>query len=533
MQRDGHSDERTKAGASGRTPPVIEGEAVEVHAPQPAQFENAGAAEVVAAEKDLASESAADEMQATHPQDDAAADEAPASAAAAVAPPAKRSRAPLAILGLIIVGLAGAVAWIATPGHREGDLKSRVIALLPQSAQRALHVTPAPESKTVAAAPDGKDVAASEPSKTETAGAQPAKPEDSKPEASKPEPAKPETNASQAARPAPERTAVAEPAKPAEPADKGVAATPSPAPAASATPTAQTGGMTVIGGPPVAIGVDPRRIEDMSVKIDALQAKMDDLQGKLDAALGRIGDLQSKLELAQGKIDLSQSKSDAAATANAVAQAAQKIEALTQKLAALEQKLEQPKTDTRAPQARENNTPTGREYAASRAVVAQATTEALRAGAPLADNLAALKGLGVADDKIADLSAFSKAGAPTTAQLATQWRGLRDKVIALDAPAAGAGFGDKLLAKAKSVFHVTWAGQGAQSSISSIVARIDMALQRNDLAAAVAACDEFPAAAKNLVAEWQKAAMLRLKADAAARALLSESISAIGRSSSQ
>ena len=76
MQRDGHSDERTKAGASGRTPPVIEGEAVEVHAPQPAQFENAGAAEVVAAEKDLASESAADEMQATHPQDEAAADEA-------------------------------------------------------------------------------------------------------------------------------------------------------------------------------------------------------------------------------------------------------------------------------------------------------------------------------------------------------------------------------------------------------------------------------------------------------------------------
>ena len=27
MQRDGHSDDRTKAGVSGRTPPVIEGEA--------------------------------------------------------------------------------------------------------------------------------------------------------------------------------------------------------------------------------------------------------------------------------------------------------------------------------------------------------------------------------------------------------------------------------------------------------------------------------------------------------------------------
>ena len=39
--------------------------------------------------------------------------------------------------------------------------------------------------------------------------------------------------------------------------------------------------------------------------------------------------------------------------------------------------------------------------------------------------------------------------------------------------------------------------------------------------------------AKNLVADWQTAASARLKADAAARALLSESISAIGRSSSQ
>lgn len=257
------------------------------------------------------------------------------------------------------------------------------------------------------------------------------------------------------------------------------------------------------------------------MKIDGVQAKVEEMQGKLDAALGRIGELQSKLDLAQGRMEMSQSKADAA------------IAAATQKLAALEQKLEQPKADTRAPQARENNVTTGREFAASRAVVAQATTEALRAGAPLADNLAALKGLGVADDKIADLSTFAKTGAPTAAQLTAQWRGLRDKVVALDAPASGAGFGDKLLAKAKSVFHVTWAGQGAQNSISATVSRVDMALQRNDLAAAVAACDEFPAVAKNLVADWQIAATRRLKADAAARALLSESISAIGRSSSQ
>ncbi|MEI2736720.1 MAG: hypothetical protein V9G24_19385 [Rhodoblastus sp.] len=214
-------------------------------------------------------------------------------------------------------------------------------------------------------------------------------------------------------------------------------------------------------------------------------------------------------------------------------QAAQRIETLTQRLAAMEQKLEQPKTDTRAPQARENATPSGREFAASRAVVAQATSEALRAGAPLADNLAALKGLGVADDKIGDLAPYAKTGAPTAAQLTAQWRGLREKVVALDAPPPGASFGDKMLAKARSVFRITWAGQGAQNSIGSTVARVDGALQRNDLAGAVAACADFPAAAKNLVADWQTAAAARLKADAAARALLSESISAIGRSSSQ
>ena len=255
-----------------------------------------------------------------------------------------------------------------------------------------------------------------------------------------------------------------------------------------------------------------------------MQKTVDALQTKLDAALGRIDGLQSKLELAQGKLDL-------APTADAVTQAAQRIETLTQRLAAIEQKFDQPKTDARAPQARENNAPSAREFAASRAVVAQATTEALRAGAPLGDDLAALKGLGVADEKIADLAPFAKAGAPTVAQLAQQWRGMRDKVLALEAPPPGASFTDKLVAKAKSVFRVTWAGQGQKNSIGATAARIDTALQRNDLATAVAACDDFPAVAKNLVEGWRTAAAARLKADATARALLSESISAIGRSS--
>lgn len=532
MQRDGNSDDRTKTGASGRTPPVIEGEAVDVSAPA------AGAAPVEAAvaEPGVESETPAAEAADTHG----------AGPDAIAAPPVKKRRgcasAFFVIFGILIVAVAGAIAWIASPGNHAAydNLKSRAIAILPPSAQRMLHVAPAAGPTPVAAksaAPAEKaqpgvspagDAAKVAAAKTETASSDAPKSDAPKTDAPKSDAPKPEARsdepgAGQAKAEAP-KSAEAQPgaAAPVSPAASGEAKD-----AVAPGSSAPQSGMTIVGGPPVAIGVDPKRIEDMSVKIDGLQ-------GKLDAALGRIADLQSKLELAQGRIDLAQSKTDATATAKALAEATQRIEALTQKLAAIEQKLEQPKTDARAPQARENSgAPSGRELAASRAVVAQATTEALRAGAPLGDDLAALKGLGVVDDKLTALSAYAKAGAPTVAQLTQQWRGLRDKVVALDAPPPGASFGDKLLARAKGVFHVTWAGQGSQNSIASIAGRVDAALAKNDLAGALAACDEFPAAAKNLVAEWQKAASARLQADAAARALLSESISAIGRSSSQ
>ena len=566
MQRDGNSEDRAKAGASGRTPPVIEGEAREVvatDAHEPATSESQDrVAEAVAEARDQAP--LTDEAD----RDESAQSENGGPADAMAAPPPRKSRRGVlvAVLGLLIVAIAGAVAWVAAPGQRsavENDFKARVVALLPESAQRALHLKPATApaaekpampapsqaSKTDAGAAEADkaveskvEPAKTEPAKSESAKSEPvvsepakteiAKPETGAPGATKAEPVKPEAPKAE-----PEKTAVVAP-KVAEPAAEkslasgeakdagalaaGAAASTAQAPAG----VAPSGSMTIVGNPPVAIGVDPKRIEDMSVKIDGLQAKVEGLQGKLDAALGRIEDLQSKLELAQGKLA-------GAASADAVTQSRQMLETATQRLAAIEQKLEQPKTDARAPQSRENNAPSGREFAASRAVVAQATTEALRAGAPLGDDLAALKGLGVADEKIADLAPYAKAGAPTVAQLAQQWRGLRDKVVALDAPPPGASFSDKLIAKAKSVFRVTWAGQGQKNSIGATAARIDAALQKSDLAAALAACDDFPAVAKNLVVDWQKAASARLKADAAARALLSESISAIGRSSSQ
>ena len=522
MQRDGNSDDRTKTGASGRTPPVIEGEAVEVSARPEATTPAApeGAETIVEAEAPIVEEVHA-EAEAVETNG--------AGADAIAAPAARKSRSgALALFGILIVAAAGAVAWIAAPGSTPGDgsVKSRVIALLPSAAQKALHVAPAPTAETkpseTPAASDSKPAASAEKPQTEGAGStEMAKTETPKTETAKPGVTAPVEPKSEASKAEPAPTAAAEP-KAADP---------------DASKTAQQSGQTSAaaapapGAAPVA-AVDARALEDVSVKIDAVQAKTSALQTKLDAALGRIDDLQSKLELAQGKIELAQSKSDAAAASDALAQATQRIEALTQKLAAIEQKLEQPKTDTRAPQARENSAAqSGREFAASRAVVAQATTEALRAGAPLGDDLAALKGLGVVDDKIADLTAYAKTGAPTVAQLTQQWRGLRDKVVALDAPPPGASFSDKLLASAKGVFRVTWSGQGAQNSIGATANRVDAALQKNDLAAAVAACEDFPAVAKNLVADWQKAAAARLKADAAARALLSESISAIGRSS--
>ncbi|MCC2109251.1 MAG: hypothetical protein KDJ40_17460, partial [Hyphomicrobiales bacterium] len=291
MQRDGHSDDRTKAGVSGRTPPVIEGEAVEV----------AGAPEPAAAESiDLAGEIAADESDAAQMTSETERDESaqpenggPADAIAAPPPRKTRRGAVVAVLGFLVVAIAGAVAWLATPGQHgvAGDLRSRVVALLPDSAQRALHLKSAPAAEaekpaTPSQAEAGKpevtnsDAARPTAPKPEASASEAANTQAANTQAAKSEGAKSEATATEAPRSEPVKQAVAEP-KPSESSTQQPAATgeakEGAAPASGGqSPAAQTS-IPQVAGAGALSSVDAKQIDDLSVKLDGLQKTVDAL----------------------------------------------------------------------------------------------------------------------------------------------------------------------------------------------------------------------------------------------------------------
>lgn len=495
MQRDKDHDGRSTAAGSGREPPVIEGEFVR----SPADEDAAGAqAAAPAPSEDI------------EPKVDALPDAETSDAIDAIASPPPRRRGLggwLAAIVALVVVVAGAVAWLAAPTHRlAADMRARVVALLPASAQHMLGVSPAQSPAPASERSDAASPVPSAPSaeKPSVAGANDA-PAASAPanSATNESPSQQEKTASPPAA-SQEKSATAASQAPASSApsesrgsDAGAAAPSSQDKDVSAAPAVATPAPTASAAP--AAAVDAPGLASIATRLGALEAK-------LDAVVSSSAALDA---------------------------ASRQIEALSQRIGALEKKLEPPKSDVRASQARENAAPSGREFAASRAVVAQAASDALRNGAPLGDDVAALRALGVGDDKLSDLGPYLKAGAPTVAQLQAQWRGLRARIVAADGPPPGADFTDKLLAKAKGVFRITWAGHSTAPTATAIFGRVDAALQRGDLATALSAADELPAAAKAAAADWQAAAVQRAKADSAARALLSDSIAAIGRPPSQ
>ena len=492
-----------------REPPIIDAKAQDVRAAGDAPAADAAAPEPSQPETVVASEP----------------DVAPAAQAAA-APPRKRRRGVFRyVLGALVALGAVGVAWLVTPeDYGPGGLRTQIVAMLPPEAQRAVETaqtafSPKPDGAARAAKPSDSKPSDSKPADTKPADARPA---DAKPvEALKPFGALPDvkppvrapTTVAEAPKPAASPNAAPKPPEPAvapaqdkpvaspTPSPSSVQAPPPPAPS-PAQPAASSSAASPVAAPTaVASPADTAKLDALVARIDALQAKLD--QAKPDAAP------------AQGADD-----------------AAARLEALTARLAALEAKLDQPKTDARAPQARENATAAATDPGAARAVVAQALMQAFGAGAPLEPSIAALRNLGVGDDKLADLAPYATSGAPGAAQLAAQWVGLRAKIVALDAAPVGDAWTDKWMAKAKSLVKVQPMGAQSGSSAAAVYSRVEAALQRGDLAEAAKASDALPDAGKTIAADWRAAAQRRLKAEAAARALLTESIAALGRSKS-
>jgi hypothetical protein len=193
---------------------------------------------------------------------------------------------------------------------------------------------------------------------------------------------------------------------------------------------------------------------------------------------------------------------------------------LAQRLDKLEGALAAPKTENRV--AAEPAAPS--RDGAGLAVVAQALSDRLRAGAPFPLEQTALEHLGADSAKLSILKPFAEKGAPTAGALAADFAKIAPAISAAAAPQGSGGFVDRLIANMGKVVKVTRVGEVAGDDPMALVSQIGAALGRGQIGPATAAWARLPEAARQASKEWGNEAQSRLAADKAAQDILDDAM---------
>ena len=311
---------------------------------------------------------------------------------------------------------------------------------------------------------------------------------------------------------------------PAQPAAAGTSENPAP-PAAAPAPT---------GTPAEAQGPAPASAADLS----ALSGKVDDLSARI-AALPTppppaaapppvdLGPLDARLADLDHRFD-ALTMTVAALPRVDLAPLQASVASLASRVAPLEAALSAPKAGDRVTEARAEGD-AAQAKAAPLAVVAQTLIEAIHAGRPYTQEIDALRGLGIEDAALPPLTANAAKGSPTNEVLKSGWADLENKVLSASLPQAGTSVLDRLTAGAKSLVQVRRVGAAAGDDATSIVSRIDAALDRGDVPAALAEWSKLPEAGRSASQDWADAARSRLDAEAAAQGLLSRAIATLAK----
>jgi len=166
----------------------------------------------------------------------------------------------------------------------------------------------------------------------------------------------------------------------------------------------------------------------------------------------------------------------------------------------------------------------GSQNAASVAVLALSLEQCFVAGAPFAAELAALSQLGVAADALAPLKPFAESGAPSRSAVIASWAKVEPAVAAAAPPPERSGW-DRLVDHMRALVRVHRVGEAVGGGeFDPPIAQVGAALERGDLAAALAAFDQLPQASRAAGASWADAAKARAAAAKAASALRAEAI---------
>jgi hypothetical protein len=169
---------------------------------------------------------------------------------------------------------------------------------------------------------------------------------------------------------------------------------------------------------------------------------------------------------------------------------------------------------------------------AIRVILAERLGTALRNGAPYTDVLAALRNAETDPARLSALEPFAQQGAPTAAELAQDFGPLGARILQEERP-ADATWTDRLLRMADKVVTVRPVNAPETTGVTGLVGRIEQALGRGDVAAAVTAWEALPEPSRRLSEEWGRQAKARAEADAAAQAIVSDAVAALNTRTTQ
>jgi hypothetical protein len=231
-----------------------------------------------------------------------------------------------------------------------------------------------------------------------------------------------------------------------------------------------------------------------------LAAQEKDLRAEIDAARGAIPDLSARV----AKLEADAQKASAASAG---------LAALAARVDKIETALAAPKTEA----------PTPYDKAAAMAIIAEAAGDRLRAGEPLAPDLAALKHLGVDAATLAPLEAVAN-GAPTNAALAASFNAVAPHVLAATSHQDTGSVADRFLAHLHDLVKVRDLNETPGDDPQALVSQVEALSRRGDIQGALASFGKLPAAGRQAAGDWPTLARLRQAADAALQSIREKAI---------
>ncbi len=262
------------------------------------------------------------------------------------------------------------------------------------------------------------------------------------------------------------------------------------------------------------VAVAEAQTKSLGGSLAALNRRLDEVAGASQSALAQANAAAAAAEGAKSAAQMGVQHSD--------------IDALANRLAALESAVKSLSADAA------HRTSNADDRAARLTVAAEGLRAAVERGAPYQAELAVVKSLGADENATAPLEPFAANGVPNATALAHELSTLTPALLqASGATPSEGSFLGRLQANAQKLVRVSPIDAPPGDDPAAVVARINVAAARGDVAAAVAEISRLPDAARSLAAMWVKKAEAREAAIAASRNIAAAALAALNRPASQ